>query len=220
MLWVCLVTLCSYLLVQVTAKEGFQSGLTRQNIRISPSRVYDQFFGDYVEISDDETTSNSLNSAYSVYSQQYIPLSPIEFNFSVDYSTQNTSNVPFYEYQALQEIYDTMNGEHWEWDFHLSKSTHWNFTGPQHNPCVEKWQALTCICKNTTTTATLEEINNTTDCNIHALLLFQYNLQGSIPASVGNFSNITWIDMSKNTITGEESRLCVTLHCYVMMCVV
>jgi Leucine-rich repeat (LRR) protein len=96
-------------------------------------------------------------------------------------------NVPAYELQALQDLYDSANGDEWYW---RPLEPQWSFT--QHvNPCAPVWQGLTCTLPSPGTVYYIEKI-----------LLSGYNLNGTLPLSIGNFTLLTELDVSANSFLG------------------
>ncbi len=106
-----------------------------------------------------------------------------------------SATFPTYEYTALYDMYYTMNGPHWAWNIstHETDTIHWNFTGGlnhTHNPCLERWEGITCVC-------------TTMSCTIKELILNTHNLTGIIPETIGYLTNLHRLDLSTNQITGE-----------------
>ncbi len=182
---------------------AFKKGNAHQRIRISPNYVYDRATAQYYV----DNSKGPYSNAQIEYSASSIPIDlkkyfPIDDIDSLPSSfSQNTSNIPISEFNALRDIYDSTNGPSWIWSPHHFESTHWNFTGP-HNPCTERWQGITCICQNITSD-TAATTNNNHTCNINRIILESYNLVGSIPASISNFTQLTWLQMCKNTLVSS-----------------
>jgi Leucine-rich repeat (LRR) protein len=96
-------------------------------------------------------------------------------------------NVPAYELQALQDLYDSTNGDEWYW---RPLEPQWSFA--QHvNPCAPVWQGVTCTLPSPGTIYYIEKI-----------LLSGYNLNGTLPFSIGNFTRLTELDVSANSFLG------------------
>ncbi len=95
------------------------------------------------------------------------------------------------EMAALEDIYDTAGGKYWVYP----SGTAWNFAG-YHNPCVEKWQGVTC---NTATTV----FNSTSYYTVQQLNLQAMNMSGIISVSIGNFAYMIALYISSNSdLTG------------------
>ncbi len=102
-----------------------------------------------------------------------------------------TGNIPNDEYQALHDLYTTMNGQNWDWttagDQH---SVPWNFSD-NANPCLDHWQGLVCDYGTEPTLHILE------------IDLSYHNLVGSIPTAVGTFTLLDTLMLSNNRIEGR-----------------
>jgi Leucine-rich repeat (LRR) protein len=107
--------------------------------------------------------------------------------FNAMYRVMAVPNVPTYELQALQDLYDSTNGNEWYW---RPLEPQWSFA--QHvNPCAPVWQGITCTLPSPGTIYYIEKI-----------LLSGYNLNGTLPLSVGNFTLLTELDVSANSFLG------------------
>ena len=85
-------------------------------------------------------------------------------------------NIPSHERQALHDLYISTNGD--EWIYQDGDDGHWNFTDPDVNPCSssDPWQGLNC----STTSSFVSSYYY-----ISEIELSYYNLQGTIPNSIG-----------------------------------
>lgn len=84
------------------------------------------------------------------------------------------------ELDALIAIYNTTDGDNW------INNNNWDITTTDPcKPCLDDWHGI--ICENG---------------KITKLLLNNNNLSGSLPASIGNFSNVIEIDLRTNAISG------------------
>lgn len=98
------------------------------------------------------------------------------------------SNIPDHERWALLDLYSSTGGEHWTWN---GESGHWNFSNSSVDPCdaEDRWQGVICI-------------NSTTSRNVNIISLGSYNLNGTIPASIGNFSELVVLGLEYNALIG------------------
>ena len=77
---------------------------------------------------------------------------------------------------ALELLYNSTQGEHWEWKNEAINGPKWSFSYPQADPCNDQnqvWQGISCssppnICK-------------IQSCEIISLVLDDYNLNGTLP---------------------------------------
>jgi hypothetical protein len=97
-----------------------------------------------------------------------------------------SQNIPSSEYDALHDLYNSTNGPYWQYGYHPGNK--WNFTG-LHNPCTEDWAGIECT------------ENCTSTCYVSELSLKNMSLDGTLPASIGSFSQATVVSLSGNNLT-------------------
>lgn len=96
------------------------------------------------------------------------------------------------EYNALQSLFDSLDGQHWLWDTTQPPTTHWSFPSALYDPCLESWQGLEF------------DLTSTGDCTVVALELPSMALVGSIPPlALGNLSNVVTLDVALNFLSGS-----------------
>ena len=78
-------------------------------------------------------------------------------------STSSSVNIQSTERQALQDLYESTDGAHWNYGS-FSAGSHWSFDDPDVNPCEEGWYGIQC-----------------SDNHITGLTLAGRNLIGTIP---------------------------------------
>jgi Leucine-rich repeat (LRR) protein len=101
-------------------------------------------------------------------------------------------NIPTHELDALRDLYDATQGEHWRWfDFNVSLGIPWNFTG-HPNPCDPLWQGILC---------TLVPVNG--HYNVIALDLQMHELRGTVPASFFNLTQLHGFSLATNMLFGS-----------------
>ncbi len=84
------------------------------------------------------------------------------------------------EYEALYELYNATNGPFWE--LPDSWGPKWDFSSGA-DPCIEQWQGVDCAQFNSSGRAVY---------HVTGLYLFNGNLYGQLPDSVGNFSKLVF----------------------------
>jgi Leucine-rich repeat (LRR) protein len=94
------------------------------------------------------------------------------------------------ELTALEDLYNSCNGLHWQWDFGSPSTTIWTFPTDVSVPCSRGWQGL--VCKSTG--------SNSSTCSITALELRRYGLEGPLPSTINGLSNLVNLNMSINHI--------------------
>ena len=92
--------------------------------------------------------------------------------------------IPTSEYNALEDLYDNTNGQFWIWS---AGEVKWSFDNCE-DPCINNWGGIECDTNNST---------------ILEISLSGYNLTGLLPTTLGDFSNITTLDLSSNSLRGN-----------------
>jgi Leucine-rich repeat (LRR) protein len=99
-----------------------------------------------------------------------------------------SQNLPSEEFNALYDLYSATHGTSWIYD-PSNTSFPWNFSSPDANPCVDSWQGVSCVC--------------IVECNVQSLELKFHNLTGTLPDSIGDFPELTLLDLSYNYIRSQ-----------------
>lgn len=133
---------------------------------------------------NDDINSIVLHSNNNIYGNNYN---------DVDFDDNNNYNVNDIERSSLYDFYNSTNGIHWSWK---SEKNHWNFTSIDNNPCHfnSTWQGLKC-------TLDYNISYNYTYHYIISINLQNYNLIGSIPDSISNFTYLQELMLDYNHIT-------------------
>lgn len=105
---------------------------------------------------------------------------------SLEYVTESV-NIPDAELSALKDLYYSTNGAQWIW--RKLEGAVWNFSG-NPNPCSDNWQGVTCAHPKP----------GETYINVLELSLQAYDLNGAIPSSISNLSQLTILDLSVNNL--------------------
>jgi Leucine-rich repeat (LRR) protein len=109
------------------------------------------------------------------------------------------TEIPTVECEALIALYDSTDGENWK------RNTGWNVT---NTPC--SWRGITCdgghvtvitLESNQLTGSIPAELGNLS--NLESLSLDYNQLSGSIPAELGNLSNLSELYLYDNQLTGS-----------------
>ncbi len=104
------------------------------------------------------------------------------------------------EKDALAALYHSMNGDSW------INNTNWL----DGDPCENDWYGVNCVGGNVTwlplsnnqlSGSIPAEIGNLS--NLKYLVLYDNNLTGTIPVEVGNLSNLILLGLSKNQLSGN-----------------
>jgi Leucine-rich repeat (LRR) protein len=104
-------------------------------------------------------------------------------------------SLPKNEYNALYDLFNSTNGKDWKWrlPFSAANGYEWRFVTPPENPCspTHPWQGVTC-------TSTC----GSDSCNILQLELFDHNLNGSLPSSMGDLVSLSKLHLNSNQLIG------------------
>lgn len=105
------------------------------------------------------------------------------------------NNIPVFEYDALEDFYTSTEGNEWSWRS-LSVGEIWNFSmgASETFPCINRWQGLSCSSAC---------FDGSGFCHIVGINLTDYNLNGPIPATFGNLSNLDNIILNNNFLSGS-----------------
>lgn len=111
---------------------------------------------------------------------------------SAKYSTNIScsGNISQTDYDGLQALYESMNGDAWKWR-NLSNESIWSFPSPLFAPCSSEWEGVYCSGASAN------------DCSIVALDLGYYGLVGPIPDEFYLLSSLEYLDLGGNQISGE-----------------
>ena len=123
------------------------------------------------------------NTAACWSSPRIVSLNPKRVSFS-------NPNASFY---ALKDTYDATQGSRWAW---RSSTNRWNFSlpfSPTSNPCINSWEGIGCIHTN---------VANGVSCDVFNLTLMSYGLNGTLPASIGNLSALSVMNVAYNYLYG------------------
>jgi Leucine-rich repeat (LRR) protein len=108
---------------------------------------------------------------------------------------------PQSELNALQDFYNALQGNNWRWrapdDEH---PVPWNFNVQNPNPCVQNWFGITCNneCVNTISSSSSGSIL----CTVEQLVLNGQHLNGTIPETISNLTNLVYLSVDQNYIHG------------------
>ena len=121
------------------------------------------------------SASSSLSTSSNLLDSNSMMISTVE-----NINTAMNNNIPTNEREALYDLYTSTNGDKWKYqdrtdDNDVDHDGHWNFTDTDVNPCasLDPWQGLSCITYSN-------------HSYITKIQLSHYNLQGTIPESIGS----------------------------------
>jgi hypothetical protein len=99
-------------------------------------------------------------------------------------------NISRVEYNALEALYNSCNGDNWSWDL-LHPEQKWIFPSTLDKPCLYGWQGLKCY-----------SVGNFS-CSIGEIDLSNTNLMGTLPDAIGNFTDLSSLNLDFNPIYGS-----------------
>lgn len=99
----------------------------------------------------------------------------------------------------MYDFYNSTHGEDWNWKNTTLYGARWSFTSTA-NPCVDSWQGLTCLL-----------LGGGTSFSIWQMDLLGYNLQGSLPDSIGDLPHLAILSLGDNFLTGSIPDSITTL---------
>jgi hypothetical protein len=93
------------------------------------------------------------------------------------------------QFKALHTFYDSFKGDDWHWSTSGNK---WNFSSPDNCPCTQSRQGLACV----------SVVSPPNMYNIKTINLPKYNLNGTIPSAIANFTGLQNLWIYSNAIMG------------------
>ncbi len=102
------------------------------------------------------------------------------------------------EVNALYDLYISTQGIKWKWKSVSVYGNIWNFTGTSVNPCGSDWQGVVC---------------DTVGSTVVGVYLKEYDLNGTLPSTLSQLTNLQSLDLSINNLhgklsSGSSSTLC------------
>jgi Leucine-rich repeat (LRR) protein len=94
--------------------------------------------------------------------------------------------IPPAQLTALNDFYQSLNGDRWIWQNSTLYGAHWNFTGSP-NPCIDGWQGVACD----------------SDSNVAGISLIGYHLEGTLPPTLSNLVKLSTLSLEFNKIYGS-----------------
>ena len=121
--------------------------------------------------------------------------------------SSSNNNISPLERKALQDLYDSTNGPHWNKWF---AGNSWDFSNPIVSPCDVQWYGVTCsadyhvIQLNLYGSNLFGTISSTIGqlSNLRVLLLHHNLLIGTIPSLIGHLSSLQGLWLNNNQLTG------------------
>jgi Leucine-rich repeat (LRR) protein/uncharacterized membrane protein len=108
---------------------------------------------------------------------------------AVSFSGLCAESIPVSEFEALYSLYNATRGAQWKWKNTSEYGAAWDFSNEDADPCADKWQGINCT--------------SASPYHVVQITLQAYNLNGTIPVTIGAFKNLTALDFSSNNIYGS-----------------
>jgi Leucine-rich repeat (LRR) protein len=101
------------------------------------------------------------------------------------------------EYDALEALYDSTDGENWRWL--PDDGAYWHFPAALEEPCgLDRWQGLGCNSTN------MDDVTSeATACYVSDISLRTHNLVGTLPSSLGTLTRLGILDLYNNHVAGS-----------------
>ena len=114
-------------------------------------------------------------------------------------------NIPFSEWLALKDFYDSTDGKNWHW--RGDNSYPWDFSSyALNNPCRDMWAGINCGCnhfpRETSKYYYYYMAISVSNCNVEKLTLVNYNLVGTLSSSIGKLTYLNRLFLGNNHIHG------------------
>ena len=128
-------------------------------------------------------------------------------NIIIQSEPSSNYRIPYYEWLALKDFYNSTSGNEWLWE---GNSSRWNFTNYLvNNPCQDNWIGIVCFCYRIERShysiyysyAYSAQIK--TNCYIEKLVLIRKHLRGTIPSSITKFSHLKRLILRRNDLYGS-----------------
>lgn len=109
------------------------------------------------------------------------------------------TTIPSSEYYALEDLYNSTDGENWLWGDIALYGPHWFDDSPY--PCsTPMWQGLNCSCVSA-------ERSLTKSCHVTDITLDNYLLKGILPPSLNDLMELSTLSLGLNELNGTIPEL-------------
>jgi Leucine-rich repeat (LRR) protein len=100
------------------------------------------------------------------------------------------------EYDALEALYDSTDGENWQWLPDGDPASRWHFPATLDEPCgTNTWEGLHC---NTTGVSSTD-----LGCYVLGVSLEHHNLFGTVSSLLGTLTRLELLNLAYNSLTGS-----------------
>jgi Leucine-rich repeat (LRR) protein len=116
-------------------------------------------------------------------------------NFAFFAASDCVGSISAVEYEALEALYESTDGEDWRYLPGSGIASHWHFPAALSEPCgTDVWEGLRC---NAT------DVDEAGQCYVSEIALNSHYLVGTIPSDIGMLTRLEILDLGRNVLRGS-----------------
>jgi hypothetical protein len=119
----------------------------------------------------------------------------VSTNFAAFVTGDCAGSISAAEYEALEALYESTDGENWRYLPGSGIASHWHFPATLSEPCgTDTWEGLRCNATDN---------DEASQCYVSAITLESHYLVGTIPSNIGIFTRLEILDLARNVLRGS-----------------